>query len=209
MLEIADLLYEMSYTQSIKIQRTPVKDSTIAERFYRMTGIAMQLSAMLEGDVARVLKMLWLNHVLQARHMMAMPIFEVCSDEDLIRSIPGGDAEWSKVLAEYTQGKTIESKVAKDVSWLDLMIQERNGLNGPEEGEILNHCLSKLSLDCSRQVARSLMEGSPMMWRTKMYSVWGSKREEKSPVVESTVPSQKKKPINIDGFNVNHNIRYF
>lgn len=189
----ASFLYEVGSMRKIaRAHRqsllTDDLSDNIASHSYRVTWIGYLLAQMEKVDANKVVLMCLSHDTAEARsndqnwvHKKYVKVFEEEIIKDQLENLPG-ESELKKILTEYHERKTKESKVAKDADLLDqiLLVKEyamvgntealRWQKNGGKKGNTHFNLLSTIS---AKKLAREIEKQNPSEW---WQNVWTEKR---------------------------------
>lgn len=149
-------------------------EQSVAEHINRVTYIGFCLSNMIDEkvDVGKVVQLCLFHDISESRisdlnyvHQKYTERFEDKAHKDLIESLPFGDAV-GKLLDEYHERKTIESKIAKDCDNLEflLSLKEQIDIGNERAKSWVKPLLGRLVLDESKQLADKIIETESDRW---------------------------------------------
>ncbi len=176
MKNIANFLFEAGM-----LKRTPRSGfqflgsgvESVADHIFRTTYIGYTLGKMAAGiDVDRILKMCLFHDLPEARtgdlnyvNKKYVEAHEKKAVDDLAQTLPFGE-EIKKLILEFTEGNTEESKLARDADQLEMILalKEYKDLGNKYADEWLEFSLRRLVTDSAKQLAKTILETDSSLW---------------------------------------------
>jgi 5'-deoxynucleotidase YfbR-like HD superfamily hydrolase len=184
MKNIANFLFEAGM-----LKRTPRSGfqflgsgaESVAEHIFRTTYIGFALGKMANHvDVDRLIKMCLFHDLPEARtgdlnyvNKKYVDANEEKAVQDLAQSLPFGD-EISSLIGEFREGKTEESKLARDADQLELILalKEYKDLGNRYADEWLAFSMKRLRTEEAIELARVILETDSSLWWFSDKSDW-------------------------------------
>jgi len=85
--------------------------------------------------------------------------------KDLAATLPFGN-EIEKLVQEYEEGKTVESKIARDADQLEMILalKEYKDLGNKYADEWLQFSLKRLQTESAKELAKMILETDSSLW---------------------------------------------
>lgn len=155
----------------------------IASHSYRVATIGWLLAQKENADPYKVTTMCLFHDIPEARsgdqnwvHKKYVKVFEDEIIKDQITDLPG-NKELEKLIKEYQERKTNESKIAKDADLIDqiLLLKEYESQGNKEAVEWLKgkQQYNKISSKSAKELAKEIVKQKPHDW---WFNIWTSER---------------------------------
>lgn len=147
-------------------------DDNISDHSHRVAIIGFTLAKLEGADADKVLKMCIFHDLVEARtgdanflHRQYVEQKEQEARQDQLRDLPMAE-EIKKILDEYEERKSKESKVAKDADLLDqVLVQQEYFYHDKENKKIWqNHIIDRLLTKTAKDLAKKIEATNPFEW---------------------------------------------
>jgi putative hydrolase of HD superfamily len=184
MKRIANFLFEagmLKRTPRTGFQFLGSGAESVAEHIFRTVYIGYALGNMAEGaDTDRIIKMCLFHDLPEARtgdlnyvNKKYVKTDEKKAVDDLTDTLPFG-AEMKKLIAEFSEGETLEAQLAQDSDQLELILalKEHKDLGNKYADEWLEYALKRLKTDTARELAQTVLNTDSSLWWFSDKSDW-------------------------------------
>jgi len=176
MKNIANFLFEagmLKRTPRSGFQFLGTGAESVAEHIFRTTYIGYALGRMSKDtDVDRLIKMCLFHDLPEARtgdlnyvNKKYVKADEQKAVKDLAATLPFGN-EIENLVLEYEEGKTVESKIARDADQLEMILalKEYKDLGNKYADEWLQFSLKRLQTESAKELAKMILETDSSLW---------------------------------------------
>jgi putative hydrolase of HD superfamily len=176
MKNIANFLFEagmLKRTPRSGFQFLGTGAESVAEHIFRTTYIGYALGRMSKDtDVDRLIKMCLFHDLPEARtgdlnyvNKKYVKADEQKAVKDLAATLPFGN-EIENLVQEYEEGKTVESKIARDADQLEMILalKEYKDLGNKYADEWLQFSLKRLQTESAKELAKTILETDSSLW---------------------------------------------
>jgi putative hydrolase of HD superfamily len=176
MKNIANFLFEagmLKRTPRSGFQFLGTGAESVAEHIFRTTCIGYALGRMSKDtDVDRLIKICLFHDLPEARtgdlnyvNKKYVKADEQKAIKDLAATLPFGN-EIEDLVQEYEEGKTAESKIARDADQLEMILalKEYKDLGNKYADEWLQFSLKRLQTESAKELAKVILETDSSLW---------------------------------------------
>jgi putative hydrolase of HD superfamily len=176
MRNIANFLFEagmLKRTPRSGFQFLGTGAESVAEHIFRTTCIGYALGRMSKDtDVDRLIKICLFHDLPEARtgdlnyvNKKYVKADEQKAIKDLAATLPFGN-EIEDLVQEYEEGKTAESKIARDADQLEMILalKEYKDLGNKYADEWLQFSLKRLQTESAKELAKVILETDSSLW---------------------------------------------
>jgi len=176
MKNIANFLFEagmLKRTPRSGFQFLGTGAESVAEHIFRTTYIGYALGRMSkDADVDRLIKMCLFHDLPEARtgdlnyvNKKYVKANEQKAIKDLAATLSFGN-EIEALVQEYEEGKTAESKIARDADQLEMILalKEYKDLGNKYADEWLQFSLKRLQTESAKELAKVILETDSSLW---------------------------------------------
>jgi len=184
MKNIANFLFEagmLKRTPRSGFQFLGTGAESVAEHIFRTTYIGYALGRLEKGvNVDRLIKMCLFHDLPEARtgdlnyvNKKYVKADEKKAVKDLAATLPFGD-EIEELVLEYNEGKTAESRFARDADQLEMILalKEYKDLGNKYAEEWLQFSLKRLQTESAKELATVILETDSSLWWFSDKSDW-------------------------------------
>jgi putative hydrolase of HD superfamily len=176
MKNIANFLFEagmLKRTPRSGFQFLGTGAESVAEHIFRTTYIGYALGRLSKDtDVDRLIKMCLFHDLPEARtgdlnyvNKKYVKADEQKAIKDLAATLPFGN-EIEDLVQEYEEGRTAESKIARDADQLEMILalKEYKDLGNKYADEWLQFSLKRLQTESAKELAKVILETDSSLW---------------------------------------------
>jgi len=190
MKRIANFLFEagmLKRTPRTGFQFLGSGAESVAEHIFRTVYIGYVLGNLAEGaDTDRIIKMCLFHDLPEARtgdlnyvNKKYVKTDEKKAVDDLTETLPFGN-EMKELLTEFSEGQTLEAKLAHDADQLELILalKEYKDLGNKYADEWLEFAIKRLRTDIARELSATILKTDSSLWWFSDKSDWWIKGRE-------------------------------
>jgi len=190
MKRIANFLFEagmLKRTPRTGFQFLGSGAESVAEHIFRTVYIGYVLGNLAEGaDADRIIKMCLFHDLPEARtgdlnyvNKKYVKTDEKKAVDDLTETLPFGN-EMKELLTEFSEGQTLEAKLAHDADQLELILalKEYKDLGNKYADEWLEFAIKRLRTDVARELSATILKTDSSLWWFSDKSDWWIKGRE-------------------------------
>ena len=190
MKRIANFLFEagmLKRTPRTGFQFLGSGAESVAEHIFRTVYIGYVLGNLAEGaDTDRIIKMCLFHDLPEARtgdlnyvNKKYVKTDEKKAVDDLTETLPFGN-EMKELLTEFSEGQTLEAKLAHDADQLELILalKEYKDLGNKYADEWLEFAVKRLRTDVARELSATILKTDSSLWWFSDKSDWWIKGRE-------------------------------
>jgi len=190
MKRIANFLFEagmLKRTPRTGFQFLGTGAESVAEHIFRTVYIGYVLGNLAEGaDADRIIKMCLFHDLPEARtgdlnyvNKKYVKTDEKKAVDDLTETLPFGN-EMKELLTEFSEGQTLEAKLAHDADQLELILalKEYKDLGNKYADEWLEFAVKRLRTDVARELSATILKTDSSLWWFSDKSDWWIKGRE-------------------------------
>ena len=172
--KITDFIFEIGTLKNMKrmhCQVLPETNDTISSHSFETTILGMILAKMENVDENKVIKMCLFHDTAETRtgdvnfiHSHYVKKNEKQATSDQLVGTPLQD-EITKIINEFTKGKSLEAIITKDADLLSQLISQCNYLKDSTEIERWNrHTIINIKTESAKKLAKTITERNPFEW---------------------------------------------
>ncbi|MEK6681569.1 MAG: HD domain-containing protein [Nitrospirota bacterium] len=184
MKRIANFLFEagmLKRTPRTGFQFLGSGAESVAEHIFRTVYIGYTLGHMTKkADTDKVIKMCLFHDLPEARtgdlnyvNKKYVEADETKAVNDLAETLPFG-AEIKELILEYSDGKSLEAKLAHDADQLEMILalKEYKDLGNKYADEWLEFAVKRLKTDVARKLSKTILKTDSSLWWFQDKSDW-------------------------------------